>query len=114
MLANHSWKLKILMSELAKEKTAKAVDKRQSIIDAAINVFADKGYHASRISDIAQRAGIAYGLVYHYFKNKEEILDTIFLDGWGGFIDAVEASAYDVKIARTVVDLFLNGMGRKD
>ena len=66
-------------------------DKRQLILDAAIKVFARTGYHGSRVSDIAREAGIAYGLVYHYFKNKEEVLDTIFDEQWTAFIDAVEA-----------------------
>ena len=68
-------------------------DKHVVILDAAIKVFADKGYHGSRVSDIASEAGIAYGLVYHYFKNKEEILDTIFRERWSGFLEAVEAIA---------------------
>ena len=83
------------MSDAARDKTAKGVDKRRLIVDSAIVVFADKGYHATRISDIARHAEIAYGLVYHYFKNKEEILDTIFIERWGGFIDAVQAIADD-------------------
>ena len=45
------------------------------------------------MSDIALEAGIAYGLVYHYFKNKEEILDTIFRERWSGFLEAIEAIA---------------------
>ncbi|MBC8188585.1 MAG: TetR/AcrR family transcriptional regulator [Proteobacteria bacterium] len=83
------------MSDAVRDKTAKGVDKRRLIVDSAIVVFADKGYHATRISDIARHAEIAYGLVYHYFKNKEEILDTIFIERWGGFIDAVQAIADD-------------------
>jgi len=65
-------------------------DKRALILDAAIKVFARTGYHGSRVSDIAREAGIAYGLVYHYFKNKEEILHTIFEERWSGFLDVVE------------------------
>ena len=53
-------------------------DKRKRILDAAVCVFARMGYHGARVSDIAREAGIAYGLVYHYFTNKEEILNTIF------------------------------------
>jgi len=70
-----------------------ASDKRSIILDAATTVFARTGYHGSRVSDIAREAGIAYGLVYHYFKNKEEILDTIFQERWSGFLEAVEAIA---------------------
>ncbi len=65
-------------------------DKRALILDAAIKVFARAGYHGARVSDIAREAGIAYGLVYHYFKNKDEILATIFEEQWSGFIHALE------------------------
>jgi len=68
-------------------------DKRNLILDAAIRVFARNGFHKARVSDIAREAEIAYGLVYHYFKNKEEILNTIFEERWTGFIEAVEGIA---------------------
>ena len=74
-------------------ESASRRDKRDLILEAAIKVFAAKGYHGSRVSDISAEAGIAYGLVYHYFKNKEEILATIFEERWSGFIEAVEAIA---------------------
>jgi TetR/AcrR family fatty acid metabolism transcriptional regulator len=78
------------MSSRETERSRGGRDKRQLILDAAIKVFARTGYHGSRVSDIAREAGIAYGLVYHYFKNKEEVLDTIFDEQWTAFIDAVE------------------------
>jgi TetR/AcrR family fatty acid metabolism transcriptional regulator len=68
-------------------------DKRNLILDAAIRVFARMGYHGARVSDIAREAGIAYGLVYHYFTNKEEILNSIFEERWSGFVEAVEGIA---------------------
>jgi TetR/AcrR family fatty acid metabolism transcriptional regulator len=68
-------------------------DKRSLIQDAAIKVFATHGYHGSRVSDIACEAGIAYGLVYHYFSNKDEILASIFEERWSGFLEMVEAIA---------------------
>ncbi len=77
----------------AGERRGTSAEKRQLILETSIRVFAEKGYHDTRISDIAKRAEIAYGLVYHYFKNKEEILDTIFLERWGEFIAAVRAIA---------------------
>jgi len=58
-----------------------------------VQVFAEKGVQSTRISDIAQRAGIAYGLVYHYFRNKDEILDEIFRARWDAFIRAVRRIA---------------------
>lgn len=65
------------------------IDKRTLILDAAIKVFAKNGYHRSRVSDIAEEAGIAYGLVYHYFKNKEEVLSSIFRERWSAFLDVI-------------------------
>jgi AcrR family transcriptional regulator len=61
---------------------AAAVDKRRVILDAAVRVFARQGFHTCRVSDIADDAGVAYGLVYHYFTSKDEILDTLFLERW--------------------------------
>ena len=71
-------------------------DKRRLILDAAVRVFARKGYHTCRVGDIAEEAGVAYGLVYHYFTSKEEVLETIFRETWTELLDAmrqVEESA---------------------
>jgi TetR/AcrR family transcriptional regulator, fatty acid metabolism regulator protein len=67
------------------------VDKRRLILDAAIHVFARKGFHHCRVSDVADEAGVAYGLVYHYFDSKEEILNTLFLERWQLMLDAIVA-----------------------
>jgi len=67
--------------------------KREHILEAAIRVFARRGYHGARVSDIAAEAEIAYGLVYHYFKNKEEILRTIFEERWNAFLQVVDRIA---------------------
>jgi AcrR family transcriptional regulator len=66
-----------------------AVDKRRVILDAAVRVFARQGFHTCRVSDIADEAGVAYGLVYHYFTAKEEILDTLFLERWDVMLEAI-------------------------
>jgi AcrR family transcriptional regulator len=58
-------------------------DKRRVILDAAVRVFARQGFHTCRVADIADEAQVAYGLVYHYFSSKEEILDTLFAERWG-------------------------------
>jgi TetR/AcrR family fatty acid metabolism transcriptional regulator len=68
-----------------------AVDKRRLILDAAVLVFARRGFHSCRVSDVADEAGVAYGLVYHYFASKEEILDTLFVERWQLMLDAIEA-----------------------
>ena len=64
-------------------------DKRRMILDAAVRVFARQGFHACRVSDIADEAGVAYGLVYHYFASKEEVLDTLFLERWGVMLEMI-------------------------
>ena len=57
-------------------------DRRRQILDAAVKVFARSGFHGARVGDIAEEAGVAYGLVYHYFSSKEALLETIFRDTW--------------------------------
>ena len=68
---------------------AKAPDKRRLILDAAVRVFARQGFHACRVSDIADEAGVAYGLVYHYFASKDEVLDTLFLERWNIMLELI-------------------------
>jgi AcrR family transcriptional regulator len=65
-----------------------ASDKRRIILDAAVRVFARKGYHTSRVGDIAEEAGIAHGLLYHYFASKEEVLETVFRENWSQLLEA--------------------------
>jgi TetR/AcrR family transcriptional regulator, fatty acid metabolism regulator protein len=68
---------------------APAVDKRRQILDAAIRVFARQGFHSTRVSDIADEAGVAYGLVYHYFKSKDEVLNELFSERWSLLLAAI-------------------------
>ena len=56
--------------------------KRRQILEAAVRAFARKGYHSCRVGEVAEEAGVAYGLVYHYFGSKEELLEEIFRDTW--------------------------------
>jgi AcrR family transcriptional regulator len=72
-----------------------ATDKRRLILDAAVRVFARRGYHGSRVGDIATEAGVAHGLLYHYFSSKDEVLETVFRENFGALLDrfrAVEGS----------------------
>jgi TetR/AcrR family transcriptional regulator, fatty acid metabolism regulator protein len=74
------------------ERAAAAVeDKRALIRGAAVRAFARRGYHACRVSDIAEEAGVAYGLVYHYFGSKEAVLEAVFRETWQAMLDAIEA-----------------------
>jgi AcrR family transcriptional regulator len=66
-----------------------AQDRRRAILDAAVRVFANRGFHACRVSDIADEAGVAYGLVYHYFESKDSVLDTLFLERWDAMLATI-------------------------
>ena len=68
-------------------------EKRRAILHAALRVFAEKGYHGCRIADVAQQAGVAYGLVYHYFRNKDELLESVLEEQWAILIGAIQAIA---------------------
>ena len=66
-------------------------EKRRQILDAAVRVFARKGFHTSRVGDIAEEAGVAHGLLYHYFSSKDEVLETVFRDNWGVLLERIQA-----------------------
>jgi TetR/AcrR family fatty acid metabolism transcriptional regulator len=68
-------------------------EKRRAILHAALRVFAEKGYHGCRIADVARQAGVAYGLVYHYFRNKDELLESVFAEQWTILLGAIRAIA---------------------
>ena len=69
---------------------APPIDRRRQILDAAIRVFARQGFHACRVSDIAREAGVAYGLVYHYFDTKDQVLNELFEERWSLLLAAIE------------------------
>jgi len=68
-------------------RTTRSAVTRDRIIAAATEVFARSGFHGARVADIAERAGIAYGLVYHYFHNKDDILAAIFTERWAQYVN---------------------------
>jgi TetR/AcrR family transcriptional regulator, fatty acid metabolism regulator protein len=61
-------------------------DRRGQLLEAAVRVFAAKGFRASRVADIAVEAGVAHGLLYHYFSSKDEVLETIFRETWSALV----------------------------
>jgi TetR/AcrR family transcriptional regulator, fatty acid metabolism regulator protein len=80
---------------IARDRPPAAEEKRRIILDAAVRVFARDGYHTSRVGDIAEEAGVAHGLLYHYFSSKEEVLATVFRENWAELVErfhAVESS----------------------
>ena len=75
------------------DRTNAQEDKRRLLLDAAVRVFARKGYHAARVGDIAEEAGVAYGLLYHYFSSKEEVLRNVFRETWRALIATINSVA---------------------
>jgi TetR/AcrR family transcriptional regulator, fatty acid metabolism regulator protein len=73
------------------EKSSAVEDKRRQFLDAAVRVFARKGFHASRVSDIAEEAGVAHGLLYHYFKSKDQVLEAVFHENWSLLVARIES-----------------------
>ncbi len=72
--------------------TARAVageEKRRQLLDAAVRVFARKGFHASRVGDIAEEAGVAHGLLYHYFESKDQVLEAVFHENWSVLVSRI-------------------------
>ena len=73
------------------ERNVAAEEKRRVILAAAVRVFARKGFHTSRVGDIAEEAGVAHGLLYHYFASKDEVLETIFREHWDALLARIHA-----------------------
>jgi TetR/AcrR family transcriptional regulator, fatty acid metabolism regulator protein len=81
-----------------------AVDRRRQILDAAIRAFARQGFHRCRVSDIADEAGVAYGLVYHYFDSKDQVLNELFSERWSLMLAAIDEIDREPITARQKLD----------
>ena len=82
------------------ERSTGSEEKRRQILDAAVRVFARKGFHTCRVGDIAEEAGVAHGLLYHYFTSKDEVLEAIFRENWSVLVDRIEAVEASGETAR--------------
>jgi AcrR family transcriptional regulator len=71
-------------------RSKRSLRTRERILAAATEVFARRGFHGARVADIADHAGIAYGLVYHYFDNKDDILGAIFSERWSQYVSYID------------------------
>jgi TetR/AcrR family fatty acid metabolism transcriptional regulator len=92
------------------------VDKGQLILDAATHVFAERGFFAAQVADIARRAGIAAGTVYLYFRSKDEILTSLFdrtmQDAIREGREAIEAAHTPGERLRQIARVHLERLGR--
>jgi len=92
-------------------------EKQGMIIDAALEVFRERGYANARMADIARRAGVSYGLVYHYFGSKEVLFDLIVESWWNGLYSMMEREiaaevAFPEKLVN-IIEFFLDTYGQK-
>jgi AcrR family transcriptional regulator len=69
----------------------RTIDRRRELVDAAVRVFARDGFHSSRVGDIAEEAGVAHGLLYHYFRSKDEVLEAVFDENWSVLLARIES-----------------------
>ncbi len=67
----------------------KIMNKKEKILEAAISVFSSVGFHNAKISEIAEKAGIATGTTYLYFKSKEILLEEVFIKSWSNISDCL-------------------------
>jgi TetR/AcrR family fatty acid metabolism transcriptional regulator len=77
-------------------KTSSKIDKRVLISRAAIEIFAEKGFHQAPVSDVALRAGVADGTIYLYFKSKEDLLLCIFEDSMDVMLNGIQVALIGV------------------
>ncbi|MGE0128505.1 MAG: TetR/AcrR family transcriptional regulator [Blastocatellales bacterium] len=84
--------------ELAEEKSRNG--KREVILRAAAHVFARSGYFNAKVSDVARKAGVADGTVYLYFKNKDDLLTSIFSWAMGEFISSAKSEMAEIEDPR--------------
>jgi len=94
-------------------------DKRERILEAAIRVFAQGGFYATRVSDIAREAGVADGTIYLYFENKDDVLISIFQDRIGKLVEVLrQVAERDEPVearVRRIIELQLGLLeGRRD
>lgn len=107
------------MPEALKTRTAVSNskgEKYQRIVDAAISVIAEKGFFQARVSEIAERAGVADGTIYLYFKNKEQILMAAIDAPFVAFLERARAEAQNHSVSpeqrlRRLCQLHLETLG---
>ena len=82
-------------------------EKTKLILDTALELFAEKGFHQTSISDITRKAGISKGLLYNYFESKDEVLKSIIQTGYDAAYDNLDLSG-DHKLASEEIVNFLH------
>src|SRR5438034_6452619 len=101
---------------VATPEIARGTTKRERILRAAIDVFAQNGYFNSKVSEIAKAAGVADGTIYLYFDGKEDVLITIFREHTRSYLQSLERAMANVRRAeeriRIAIRHHLETLGR--
>src|SRR5699024_9376884 len=82
--------------------------KYKQIIEAAVEVIAENGFHASQVSKIAKKANVADGTIYLYFKNKEDILISVFREKMGSDVDMTRNAIQGQSSASEKLETFIH------
>lgn len=102
--------------QIKPEKAAEKTDKRRRILDAAVEVFAQNGFYNSKVSQIARAASVADGTIYLYFKSKEDILLSVFIDSMDAIIErqlaALTGLTDAVERLRTFIKVHFESVGQ--
>jgi AcrR family transcriptional regulator len=75
-------------------------DKRRRILDAALSVFAERGYHGTSVPDVAGAAKVSTGTLYHYFEHKQELVNEVYRDAKDRLRTALLADLADPDLDR--------------
>jgi AcrR family transcriptional regulator len=102
-------------------RQARRTERREAILAAALEEFSARGFAATRLEDVAQRAGVAKGTIYLYFRDKESLFQELvraMLSPLVGVIEAAPLRDLPIRaVAQTIIDVFVNeiyGTRRKD
>lgn len=103
------------MGEIREPKQARAVDKKNRIIDAAFKLFCEKGYHKTNTAEIAKEAGVSTGIVYNYFKDKKDIYMAAYLMYTSTFVAPIMQELYALQppfslreMVESAMDVFIH------
>jgi TetR/AcrR family fatty acid metabolism transcriptional regulator len=89
-------------------KMAKRNSRKEDIINAAIKIFAQKGFYNAKVADVAREAGIADGTIYLYFKNKDDLLISLFETKMEEILQRFSQTLYDQKSAKDKLYQFIH------
>ncbi|NIR14050.1 MAG: TetR/AcrR family transcriptional regulator [Desulfobacterales bacterium] len=102
----------VLLGLMARDLSAFKKEKEEAILEAALKIIKEKGFHRARMSDIAREANISYGLVYHYFKTKDDLFEAILYRWWDSLFQLmkdINEDQSDVQMKlRHIIDYFLD------